>query len=67
MLWAEAVYVKDFMALDRLPPEKLLRLAVILHMVYGSFDLSMQALLAYDRQTASDVAQKYFLRLTAPR
>ena len=64
MLWADAVYVKDFMALDRLPPEKLLRLAVILHMVYGSFDLAIQALLAYDRQCSSGLAPAYLHRLT---
>jgi FkbM family methyltransferase len=64
MLWADAVYVKDFMALDRLPPEKLLRLAVILHLVYESCDLAMQALVAYDRQSSASVAQNYFLRLT---
>jgi FkbM family methyltransferase len=64
MLWADAVYVKDFMALDRLPAEKLLRLAAILHMVYGSFDLAMQALLAYDRQYSSALAPAYLHRLT---
>jgi FkbM family methyltransferase len=64
MLWADAVYVKDFMALDRLPAEKLLRLAAILHMVYGSFDLAMQALLAYDRQHSSALAPAYLHRLT---
>jgi len=67
MLWADAVYVKDSMALDRLPAEKLLRLAIILHMTYGSFDLAMQALLAYDLKCSSVVAQDYFSRLTAPR
>lgn len=66
-LWGDAVYVKDFMAFDRLPPEKLLRLAVILHLVYGSYDLALRALQAYDRQSASAIAQNYFQRLTAPR
>ena len=64
MLWADAVYVKDFMALDRLPAEKLLRMAVILHLVYGSFDLAMQALIAYDRQRSSGFAPAYLHRLT---
>ena len=67
MLWADAVYVKDFMALDRLPSEKLLRMAVILHMVYGSFDLAMQALLAYDRQCSTGLAPTYLQRLTQRR
>jgi FkbM family methyltransferase len=65
MLWADAVYVKDFRTFDRLPAEKLLRLAVILHMVYGSFDLAMQALIAYDRQCSSGLAPAYLQRLSA--
>jgi FkbM family methyltransferase len=67
MLWADAVYVKDFRTFDRLPAEKLLRLAVILHMVYGSFDLAMQALIAYDRQFSSGLAPAYLQRLSAGR
>ena len=67
MLWADAVYVKDFMALDRLSAEKLLRLAVILHEVYGSSDLAMQALIAYDRQCSSGLAPAYLQRLSAGR
>jgi FkbM family methyltransferase len=67
MLWADAVYVKDFMALDRLSVEKLLRLAVILHAVYGSSDLAMQALLAHDRQSSSGVSRAYLDRLNARR
>jgi len=67
MLWADAVYVKDFRTFDRLPAEKLLRLAVILHMVYGSFDLAMQALIAYDRQCSSVLAPAYLQRLSAGR
>lgn len=66
MLWADAIYVKDFMALDQLTTDKLLRMAAILHMVYGSFDLAMQALLAYDQQASSGIAQTYFQRLTEP-
>jgi len=65
MLWADAVYVKDFMALDRLPPEKLLKMATILHAVYGSFDLALQALQAYDAQRQTTLGGAYFGRLTA--
>ena len=38
VLWADVVYVKDFMELSRLPPAKLLALAAILHEVYRSYD-----------------------------
>ncbi len=64
MLWADAVYVKDFMALDQLTPEKLLAMAVILHMVYESFDLALLALKAYDTKKGTAVADAYFQKLT---
>lgn len=64
MLWADAVYVKDFMALDRLPAAKLLAMAVILHMIYGSFDLVLQVLNAYDAKMATSLGEVYFQKLT---
>jgi len=36
MLWGDAVYVRDFMAFDRLAPVALLKLACIVHECYGS-------------------------------
>ena len=63
MLWADAVYVKDFMAFEKLTAEKLLKMAVILHMTYGSADLAMQALVAYDAKMKTDLAQRYNQRL----
>ena len=65
MLWADAVYVKDFMVLDKLPPEKLLKMAAILHMIYGSFDLVLQVLLAYDAKMQTSLGNTYFQRLTS--
>lgn len=64
MLWADAVYVKDFMALDKLPAEKLLKLAVILHVIYGSFDFSLQVLYAYDAKMQTKLGETYFQRIT---
>jgi hypothetical protein len=65
MLWSEAVYVKDFMAFDRLPAEKLLTMAVILHMLYESFDLALQALLARDAKLQTRFGDAYLRRLMA--
>lgn len=65
MLWADAVYVKDFMALDKLRPEKLLKMAAILHLVYGSFDLVLQVLHAYDAQVQTCLGDTYFKQITA--
>ena len=59
MLWADAVYVKDFMALDTLPAEKLHKMAVILHLIYGSFDLVLQVLCAYDAKMKTSCGSNY--------
>jgi protein O-GlcNAc transferase len=67
MLWADAVYVKDFMTLDRLRPEKLLKLAAILHMQYVSVDLALVALMAYDTKTHAGLANQYLQGLINPK
>ncbi|MGB8166415.1 MAG: FkbM family methyltransferase [Chthoniobacteraceae bacterium] len=64
MLWADAVYVRDFMALDQVPADKLLKMAVILHLIYGSVDLALQVLMAYDAKMASTTASAYLSGLT---
>jgi FkbM family methyltransferase len=68
MLWADAIYVRDFMAFDRLAPGMLLKLAVILHENYRSYDLAALALQAHDRQQGGDLHARYLARLqTGPR
>ena len=62
-LWADAVYVRDFMQLDRLPPEKLIKLAVILNDVYQSFDLCLVVLEAAGRQSGAALTDDYLKRL----
>ena len=64
-LWADAIYVRDFMTFDQLPPPALLKLAVIMHENYGSFDLVASALEAHDRQTGSGLQPAYIQRLVA--
>lgn len=66
MMWADAVYVKDFMALEKLSEEKLLKLAVILHEVYGSFDLCCVALGHYDDKAGTGLKDDYLRRLVQP-
>ena len=60
-LWADAVYVRDFMALDKLPAGKLVKMAVILNDVYQSFDLCYVVLEA----AGGDLAGDYLRRLAA--
>ena len=47
-LWTDAIYVKDFTKPDLLSPEQLVKLAVILHECYESFDLALHFLRAHD-------------------
>ena len=65
ILWADAVYVRDFMAFAELAPKSLLKLAAILHENYKSFDMAAFALEAYDRQTGSVLQRTYLERLSS--
>ncbi|MRR39331.1 FkbM family methyltransferase [bacterium] len=58
-LWADAVYVKDFMHLDRLSEQKLLKYAVIMHEVFRSVDLCHLVLAKYDLRTGRDLSRRY--------
>jgi FkbM family methyltransferase len=66
ILWADAVYVRDFLTFDQMPPTALLKIACILHENYRSFDLAALALESYDRQTGAHARQSYIQRLTGP-
>jgi FkbM family methyltransferase len=64
ILYAEAaVYVKNFMEFEALTADKLLRLATILHEVYGSYDLCAIALDHYDLKKGTSLNQAYIHRL----
>jgi FkbM family methyltransferase len=65
-LWADAFYVRNFMELHTLSPEKLLKLAAILHLVSQSWDLVPLVLRNYDAQTGSRKSLDYIDRLTMP-
>jgi len=63
-LWSEAVYVKDFMALEVLTAEQILKQAIILHEVYGSCDMAHHILAEYDRKSGDSLAQRYLAKFT---
>jgi len=67
MLWGEVVYVKNFMELDKLPPQKLLKLAVLLHVVFQSFDMAQFVLSRYDAKMGGSLQMEYIRRLTQAR
>ncbi len=62
-LWANAVYVKDYMALSALSPEQLLKYAVIMHEVYQSYDLAGVVLAEYDARTQAGIGPVYLKRV----
>mmetsp|Transcript_4267 Transcript_4267/g.7494 ORF Transcript_4267/g.7494 Transcript_4267/m.7494 type:complete len:322 (+) Transcript_4267:51-1016(+) len=58
-LWADAVYVRDMWELQGYSRSQLLKLALILHEVYHSYDVVLHVLQKYDE----DVAKKYLARV----
>jgi hypothetical protein len=58
-LWSDAIYVRDWMALDYLSETKLKKLAVIANDILSSFDLAHLILVALDKNLGSDFAARY--------
>jgi FkbM family methyltransferase len=58
-LWSDAVYIPDLARLDRLAPEALLKLAALLHEIYGSYDLCHVVLATHDRMYSTGHARRY--------
>lgn len=67
VLWSDAVYVRSFIRFHELQPADLLKIARLLHDVYGSFDLAQLALGHVDRQTGSRRQATYLQRLLTCR
>lgn len=65
--WADAVFVRDFTRLIELAPDKLIKLATILHDVYGSYDMVLRALMALDALTRSRHASVYWQTISGER
>ncbi|MBI5791194.1 MAG: FkbM family methyltransferase [Rhodocyclales bacterium] len=61
-LWCDAIYVKDWMRLDRISPPKLRKYAAIVHDLFDSYDLAQAVLLEHDRQTGQNLAERYARR-----
>lgn len=64
MLWADAVYVRDPLALGDQPVEKLVKMAILLHDVFQSYDLCLLVLGEADKQAGSQLAPAYFRKLS---
>jgi len=62
---ADAVYVKDFTALEKLSPEKLRHLALVAHACYRSYDLANLCLIKLDQSLGGALQAKYGQLLAA--
>jgi hypothetical protein len=67
VLWGEAIYVRSFMELHKLPPRKLLKLAAILHLVTGSTDMVPPVLRQYDAARQTRLSLDYLDAVTCAR
>ena len=65
-LWADAVYIRDFMRFGELAPAQLLQLALIVNECYISFDLAALALRAHDEATGGTLGAEFSAAITAP-
>ncbi len=59
VLWADAIFVRDFTRLDAYSDDDLLKAAAILDVVYSSYDLVGILLAEYDKRAKSSVRQAY--------
>ena len=59
VLWADAIFVRDFTRLDAYSDDDLLKAAAILDVVYSSYDLVGLLLAEYDKRAKSSVRQAY--------
>ena len=59
LLWADAIFVRDFTRLDRFDDDALLRAVAILDLVYASYDLPVLLLGEYDRRRQTRLRQSY--------
>ena len=58
-LWADAVYIRPAIGWETLASGRLLKLAVILHQLYGSADFCACLLAIYDRREGTDFCRQY--------
>ncbi|MEQ8334669.1 FkbM family methyltransferase [Nisaea sp.] len=63
LLWADAVFIRDFTRFDRLTADQLLKIALILHDVYSSFDIALRALLTRDAMIGTRCGETYLRKL----
>jgi len=64
IIWTDATYVRNFMNFDALTEAQMLKLAVMLHELVGSYDMCQLLLQHYDRKFKKHLWKGYMQRLT---
>jgi|TARA_B110000967_G_C18784197_1_gene509878 FkbM family methyltransferase len=59
LLWADAIFIRDFTKLENFSDQDLLKTSLILHDMYDSYDLCHLLLSEYDKRNKKDLHQKY--------
>ena len=66
LVWADAIFIRDFSRLDVLADRQLMAMAAILHDCYGAFDIVFRLLTEHDRRTGAARAAAYLAGLQTP-
>lgn len=67
MLWADAIFIRDFNKLDLFSDTDLLKSATILNDVYLSYDIAHLHLREHDRRNGGELAMAYMTKFTEVR
>jgi FkbM family methyltransferase len=59
VLWADAVFVRDFSRLELYSDEQLIKTAAVLYGVYHSYDLALRMLTEHDRRRHGALASRF--------
>ena len=59
ILWADAIFIKDYTNLQTFSNDQLLKASLVLNDVYMSYDIVLRLLIEYDRRLDTNLAEKY--------
>jgi FkbM family methyltransferase len=59
LLWADAIFIRDFTRLDSYSDDGLLKAAAVLDLVYDSYDIAALLLNEYDRRMQTNLCRRY--------
>jgi FkbM family methyltransferase len=65
LLWADAIFVRDFTRLDLLSDRQLLGMAAIVQQCYQSIDLALRLLTEYDRRNRTALGSRFLTSIKA--